>query len=265
LRDTVFIYELDNYLKLTDYYYVVPVDTWVRQIANKLGMEADAKTDFNEHYMTDCKIRVTADDEQGENNIGSGESSPFTLDTKDPTGYGCNTPANGATGVSINPNLICLTASDDSPPISYHFQLAENITFTQGLQESGWQTDTIWSPSSLDYNKQCFWRVKAKDNYDNETAYSPTFSFTTIITYEIPLVAGWNLVSLPLISDSTDITDVLADIMPNLITVWAYDASTEGWFNYTPEAIVNTLNEIDDGVGYWVMVTDLCTLVIEGP
>ena len=90
--------------------------------------------------MSDCKTRVTADDGQAGNNIGSGESTTFTLGTKDLTGYGCSSPSNGATDVSINPDLTCLTASDDSPPIYYYFQLAENDTFSLGLQESGWQS-----------------------------------------------------------------------------------------------------------------------------
>jgi len=129
--------------------------------------------------MTDCKIRVTADDGQAENNIGSAQSSPFTLDTEDPTGHDCHTPTNGASGISINPNLACRSASDNSQPISYYFQLAENDTFSLGLQESDWQNGTTWSPSTLGYNKQYFWRMKAKDNYDNESDYISTFNFTT--------------------------------------------------------------------------------------
>jgi len=146
----------------------------------------DAEADFDEQYMTDCRIRVTADDGQAENNIGTGESSTFTLDTKDPTGNGCNTPGDGATGVSINPDLTCLTASDDSPPISHYFQLAENDTFSLGLQESSWQSSTTWSPSTLSYSTQYFWRVKAKDNYDNETDYSTARSFTTLSGGGVP-------------------------------------------------------------------------------
>ena len=160
----------------------------------------DAKADFDEHYMTDCRIKVTANDEQTENNIGTGESSAFILDTKDPTGYGCSTPADGAIDISINPNLTCLTASDDSLPVSYYFQLAEDGAFSIGLQESGWQGSTSWSPSTLDHNKQYFWRMKAKDSYDNETDYSSTFDFTTEAVPNTPPVlsngqvnpdAGW--------------------------------------------------------------------------
>jgi hypothetical protein len=43
LRDTVFVYNLETYLKPEDYYYVLPVDTWVRKVADKLGIEANAK------------------------------------------------------------------------------------------------------------------------------------------------------------------------------------------------------------------------------
>lgn len=139
----------------------------------------DAKADFDEHYMTDCNIRVNVDDGQTTNNTGSGESSDFTLDTKDPTEYGCDTPVDTATDVSINSSLTCLTGSDDSPAISYYFQLAEDTAFSAGLQESGWQADTTWSSSTLNYSTQYYWRVMAKDGYDNETDYSTAFSFTT--------------------------------------------------------------------------------------
>jgi len=226
----------------------------------------NAKIDFNEHYMTDCKIKVTANDGQAENNSDSEESNTFTLDTKDPTGYGCNTPANLATEVSINPDLTCLTASDDSPPISYYFQLAENDTFSQGLQESGWQTETTWSPSTLEYNQEYFWKVKAKDSYDNETDYSPTFSFTTtqVATCDIPLVSGWNLISLPLIPDSTNIEDVLSGVMTNLESAWAYNATTQTWSIYDPESPFNSLTEMTHGFGYWIEVIESCVLTVEG-
>jgi len=43
LRDTVFVYELDHSIRPEDYYYLMPIDTWVRKIADKLGIKADAK------------------------------------------------------------------------------------------------------------------------------------------------------------------------------------------------------------------------------
>ena len=222
----------------------------------------DAKTDFDEHYMTDCKIRVTADDGQAENNIGTGESNTFTLDTKDPTGYGCSTPVNGAAGVSINPDLICLTASDDSPPISYYFQLAENDTLTLGLQESGWQSSTTWSPSTLDYNKQYFWRVKTKDSYDNETDYGSTFNFTTQgPSGTLRLVEGVNIIAYT--GATTDLPAALTNIGPtglNLVTiVWARGEWTGSqWLYYNAIIQYGTLSQLEEGRAYIICVTEDC-------
>jgi hypothetical protein len=213
----------------------------------------DAKTDFDEHYMTDCKIRVTADDGQAENNTGSGESSPFTLDTKDPTGYGCSTPTSGATSVSINPSLTCLTASDDSPPISYYFQLAENDTFSLGLQESGWQTGTTWSPATLTAGTVYWWKVKAKDSYGNESNYGVAYNFTTELSFDIPLKAGWNMFSLPVDPGTTDPGDIFSSVGSYYLYTWddvdkMYVIPTE----LTPEK------------GYWILVFDDVTQTING-
>jgi C1A family cysteine protease len=222
----------------------------------------DAKTDFDEHYMTDCKIRVTADDGQAENNIGSGESSPFTLDTKDPTGSGCNTPNNGTTDVSINPDLTCLTASDDSPPISYYFQLAENDIFTLGLQESGWQSSTTWSPATFDYNKQYFWRVKAKDSYDNETDYGSTFNFTTQgPPGTLPLVEGVNIIAYT--GATADLPGALTNIGPDGLDVvdiiWVRGAWTGGeWMYYNAIIQYGALSQLEAGRAYIIVVTEDC-------
>jgi triacylglycerol esterase/lipase EstA (alpha/beta hydrolase family) len=169
-----------------------------------------AKVDFGEQYMTDTRIRVIADDGQASDNTGSGDSASFTLDTKNPTGYGCDSPENNATGVSVNPTLTVLVASDDSPPISYKFLLAEDSDFTTGVQESDWQSDdNTWVPSTtLNYEDEYWWKVKVKDAYSNETDYGQTFKFTTIPTptntifeddfenYEVgtfPSAGGWTL------------------------------------------------------------------------
>jgi len=62
------------------------------------------------------------------------------------------------------------------------------------------------------------------------TYYGNELILTTLpSTYEISLYSGWNLISLPLIPDSSNIEDVLAGIEGNVISVWAYDAETENW------------------------------------
>jgi len=44
----------------------------------------DPKVDHNNHYLTDAKIRVKANDNEGANNISTSESNAFTLDTVNP-------------------------------------------------------------------------------------------------------------------------------------------------------------------------------------
>ncbi len=46
IRDTVIIYGLTNQLKKTDYLFLQPIDTWVRQIAKKLKISPEESTDY---------------------------------------------------------------------------------------------------------------------------------------------------------------------------------------------------------------------------
>ena len=82
-------------------------------------------------------------------------------------------------------------------------------------------------------------------------------------TYELALVSGWNLVSLPLIPNSANTEDIIAGIIDNIACVWTYDNATGRWAFYAPGA-PSDLTEMTCGKGYWVRVTDSCTLTIEG-
>ena len=215
----------------------------------------NAKTDFDGQYLTDCKIKVIANDGQASNNIGEDESATFTLDTRAPTGYGCSTPANDATDVSVNPTLTALAASDDSLPVSYYFMLAEDAVFTQGVQESGWQEDdNTWvPPTTLNYEDDYWWKVKARDAYGNEGDYSAVFRFTTV--------------SLPLDDDNPDVATGLASIEDWLVIAYGYKAGegVGGWTVYNPEWAVthpewNTLTTLYVGRGYWINVSEGCDL-----
>jgi len=81
------------------------------------------------------------------------------------------------------------------------------------------------------------------------------------LPYDRPLFAGWNLIGLPLIPEPQSIEDVLAGI--SVDGVAAYDGATQTWYLYSPGA-PSDLTEMTHGKGYWVKLTDPCTLTIEG-
>jgi hypothetical protein len=214
----------------------------------------DAKTDFDGQYLADCKIKVIADDGQASNNIGEGVSATFALDTRNPTGYGCSTPAKDDIDVSVNASLTALAASDDSPPISYWFILAEDAVFTQGIQESGWQEDdTTWvPPTTLNYEDDYWWKVKVKDTYGNEGDYSAVFKFTTV--------------GPPLEEDNPDVAAGLESISDCLVVVYGFDNATKTWTWYNPSwpPEANTLTTLYMGSGYWINVSEGCDFLTYG-
>jgi len=109
---------------------------------------------------------------------------PFKVDTVAPTGLAADTPVNGSFNQPLSSPLKCIAASDTlSGSVQYFFQLATDSGFTQGVQNSVWQTGTSFSPTSLAVATTYYWRVKARDVAGNETAYTPVWSFTTVATW----------------------------------------------------------------------------------
>gem|GEM_PF-2139632 len=84
------------------------------------------------------------------------------------------------------------------------------------------------------------------------------------ISYNITLAAGWNLVSLPVMPDNTDIADVTAGISGNVGIVWAYNttADPDTWLWYAPGNPLSTLTAIEEGMGYWFSMNG--TAALEG-
>ena len=212
----------------------------------------DAKAQLGPACISGCKVRVTADD--GAGGSDSVESNTFDLDIAPPTGYGCASPANEAECVSIDVALVCSTASDDSLPVSYYFQLAEDDAFSVGLQESGWQQSTNWTPATtLSYGTTYWWRVKARDAENNESAWSSPFTFVTIYKFDLALKSGWNMISLPL-ENCTGETDP-AVILPDVEVIYTWNCETTSYDS--PSAII-------PGKGYWALVFENTTETIYG-
>lgn len=144
-------------------------------------------------------IRITPKDALS--NIGSTVSSiSFVLDNQDPSGYTCSSPSDAATGISINPTLTCNAATDISS-VQYYFELDVDETWDPPVQNSGWQGNTTWAPTSLSYDTQYYWRVKAKDSYGNEATWEAVFDFTCLDGWVYPAAGTIGACSAPAIGD----------------------------------------------------------------
>ena len=80
----------------------------------------------------------------------------------------------------------------------------------------------------------------------------------------IPLNAGWNLISSNHIPIDNNMIDIFSSLAPNnLIYVTGYNFGSS-IYNPNGPTFLNTLNNFDDGYGYWVKVTNDDTLRITG-
>jgi hypothetical protein len=79
----------------------------------------------------------------------------------------------------------------------------------------------------------------------------------------IDLVAGWNLISLPLIPLDSAINAVLAGILDNVISVWHYDAAAKRWYSFAPGAS-SDLTSMRDGKAYWINMKAAQNLTLAG-
>ncbi len=84
--------------------------------------------------------------------------------------------------------------------------------------------------------------------------------------FEIPLSAGWNLVSVPLSMADTSAANVLASIAGSYDSVKYYSAQTpaDPWKTYRPGGTANDLASIDRAMGVWIHATSACTLSVSG-
>jgi len=105
---------------------------------------------------------------------------------------------------------------------------------------------------------------KVLDLAGNALAINPVPSVQPVNqSYAIDLVAGWNLISLPLIPDSSAIATVLTGVTVD--SVWNYAApySDDSWSSYFPGAPDDLVTMVD-GKGYWVNMNAPAVLIIQG-
>jgi len=110
-----------------------------------------------------------------------------------------------------------------------------------------------------------YWKVSAVVTNPNGTAMQTWW--WNVKHVSIDLYNGWNLISLPLVPDDSNVNSVLSPINGNYSIVWAYDASdtADHWKKYDPATpFGNDLITMESSNGYWIMMTSYDTLNISG-
>ncbi|MBR9705215.1 S8 family serine peptidase [Candidatus Pacearchaeota archaeon] len=85
---------------------------------------------------------------------------------------------------------------------------------------------------------------------------------------EIPLYAGWNLISIPKIPTDSSISTILEPISGKYDSVYSYDPISKNWLVYRENASIfdssNNLGNMYNAKAYWIDMIQDTTLIING-
>lgn len=95
-----------------------------------------------------------------------------------------------------------------------------------------------------------------------------TLTLTPLSNFTQPLIAGWNLASLPLIQNNESIDSVLQSIDGKWDRIYVYNTTdaSDPWksHNIARPEILNDLNKLNHRHAIWINVTEICVLEIWG-
>ncbi|MFA5172878.1 MAG: YDG domain-containing protein [Candidatus Paceibacterota bacterium] len=191
------------------------------------------------------------------------------------------TPTNLAVGVDPTGNVTALFSEKMSLATinSTNIELKKSGEVTEvetdlTLSEDG-KTLTINPVATLLNNSTYEVRITTgvTDEAGNNLASEETWSFTTSGSYSFTLskgTKGWNLVSLGVVPNDTNIDAVLGSAKSNIESVWTYDpvnySLNGGWKVYNPaESGTSSLLNMTAGYGYWISYKGTEAATVSGP
>jgi hypothetical protein len=189
-------------------------------------------------------------------------------------------PETLSNNVSIDSNLNWFGDDpDEGDTLTYdvYFDTVNASTLVSSNQSS-----TSFEPGQLENDSSYLWKIIATDNH-GLSAESPVWAFNTepaestpptpptplTASYNISLSAGWNLISLPLIPENSDINAIISSDnlasgdVSNIDIVYYYNTSSGSW-NYWKGQSGSTLLSMEDGNGYWVYTKTADVLTVHG-
>ena len=122
-------------------------------------------------------------------------------------------------------------------------------------------SNNYWTSGSPYAEGTWYWKCRVHDGTEWGD-FSQTQSFTVLSVCDIPLEAGWNLISLNVIPPDTVIATVLSSIDGKYEIVRSYDG---GELTYDPAyPVLSDLTDMDAYHGYWIKMTESATLSVWG-
>jgi hypothetical protein len=122
--------------------------------------------------------------------------------------------------------------------------------------------------------------ILSLSNQKNATLGTPATTTITIVddelpvapgTYDISLVAGWNLISIPLTVQNNSIAGIFPeDARSGIVDIWGWDEAAQNWMYYSPDPddyfyqYYPALTGLGTGKAYWVEMNKPATIVIQG-
>jgi len=232
---------------------------WQVTATDSCGINATSDLSYFEVQDATLNVAVTRPAEDASWAGGSTQTIMWTTNRVDSTASGF-----GAVGDEV------ITVD-----LSYSSDGATWTPIATGQPEDGVFS---WSVPEINSNN-CLIKAEASDGYGNYgVGYSGVFTITSappvVTSYDIPLAAGWNLMSPPLIPDDSDIDVVISAAnlasgnVGNVALVYYYDAGDYyglgvDW-RYWSGPGTGDLPTIEDGLGYWFFMNSADTLTIHG-
>ena len=134
--------------------------------------------------------------------------------------------------------------------------------------------DTVYDDASsasptLTWNTVGAYTIHLQVTDEDGNSITDTASVTiTPTTHSLSLEQGWNLVSFNVRPTSTVIATVLSSLTGNYDLVYAWNAgvASNNWMKYSPTApgYSNSLNNLDETMGFWIHMTAADTLNVTG-
>jgi len=164
--------------------------------------------------------------------------------------------------VTPNPAVVFIDESRQFTATAY--DSLNNVMLGIGFD---WITDV----GSVDSTGYFTAQIAPGNGHVSATNDSVTGSATVSIiehTFNIDLISGWNLISIPLIQTNTSIPNVLSSIDGKWDSVKYYDQTdmNDPWKGYSPAKPLgmNDLQNIDHKIGVWIHTTEACTMAVNG-